>query len=52
MGIIINYWIIIPLIPLAIIFVYLRRYFVRVTRELKRLEGLCKNALDKLLKNK
>ncbi|XP_028724042.1 multidrug resistance-associated protein 4 [Peromyscus leucopus] len=32
-------WIIIPLVPLAIIFLFLRRYFLETSRDVKRLES-------------
>ena len=39
-GIVVNFWIIIPLIPLSVFFVYVRRYFVTASREIKRIENL------------
>jgi ATP-binding cassette subfamily C (CFTR/MRP) protein 4 len=38
--IIINPWIIVPLIPLAIVFYFLQNYFISTARELKRLENI------------
>ena len=40
LAIYINYWILVPTIPLLIVFVYLRNYFVSSSRELKRIEGI------------
>lgn len=32
-------WILIPLVPLAILFLFLRRYFLQTSRDVKRLES-------------
>ncbi len=42
-AIVVNFWIIIPLIPLSIFFVYVRRYFVAASREIKRIENSSNN---------
>ena len=38
--IIINYWIIIALVPIGIVFMFIRNYFIASGRELKRLENI------------
>ncbi len=40
MAIVINYFILIPLVPLVIIFVYVRMYYVSTCREVKRIESI------------
>lgn len=35
-------WILIPVFPLLLVFLYLRRYFLRTSRNVKRLESTCK----------
>ena len=45
-AIFINYWVIIPIIPLLVAFFYVRNYFLASSRELKRIEGICKQAFD------
>ena len=47
-------WILILVVPLLIIFVFLRRYFLKTSRDIKRLEGTGKppppkQALDSCL---
>lgn len=42
LTIIINYWIILPLIPLAVAFVYIRRYFLVSSIEIKRIDAISK----------
>lgn len=37
---ILNFWAIIPLIPLGVLFVYIRRYYLRSSVELKRIESV------------
>uniref|UniRef100_A0A3P9IC91 Cystic fibrosis transmembrane conductance regulator n=1 Tax=Oryzias latipes TaxID=8090 RepID=A0A3P9IC91_ORYLA len=32
-------WILIPMLPLLLVFIFLRRYFLKTSREIKRLEG-------------
>uniref|UniRef100_H2LF23 Cystic fibrosis transmembrane conductance regulator n=1 Tax=Oryzias latipes TaxID=8090 RepID=H2LF23_ORYLA len=32
-------WILIPMLPLLLVFIFLRRYFLKTSREVKRLEG-------------
>uniref|UniRef100_A0A3P9JMH4 Cystic fibrosis transmembrane conductance regulator n=1 Tax=Oryzias latipes TaxID=8090 RepID=A0A3P9JMH4_ORYLA len=32
-------WILIPVLPLLLVFIFLRRYFLKTSREIKRLEG-------------
>uniref|UniRef100_A0A3B3HI51 Cystic fibrosis transmembrane conductance regulator n=1 Tax=Oryzias latipes TaxID=8090 RepID=A0A3B3HI51_ORYLA len=32
-------WILIPVVPLLLVFIFLRRYFLKTSREVKRLEG-------------
>uniref|UniRef100_A0A3P9LFB7 ATP-binding cassette, sub-family C (CFTR/MRP), member 4 n=1 Tax=Oryzias latipes TaxID=8090 RepID=A0A3P9LFB7_ORYLA len=32
-------WILIPVVPLLLVFIFLRRYFLKTSREIKRLEG-------------
>ncbi|RVE75296.1 hypothetical protein OJAV_G00015460 [Oryzias javanicus] len=32
-------WILIPVLPLLVVFIFLRRYFLKTSREIKRLEG-------------
>lgn len=39
-SLILNYWIIIPTIPLTFLFIYIRRYFLATSMELKRIEGI------------
>lgn len=39
-SLVLNYWIIIPTIPLTILFIYIRNYFLASSMELKRIEGI------------
>ena len=32
-------WILIPVVPLLLVFLYLRRYFLQTSRDIKRLEA-------------
>lgn len=32
-------WILIPVVPLLVVFLYLRRYFLQTSRDVKRLES-------------
>jgi len=43
MSIFLNYWIILPLLPLTILFAYVRRYFIACSLEVKRIDGICKS---------
>jgi ATP-binding cassette subfamily C (CFTR/MRP) protein 4 len=36
---VINYWIILPLIPLVLLFIYVRKYYLVTSIEIKRIEG-------------
>lgn len=38
-------WILIPVLPLLICFLFLRRYFLRTSRDVKRLESTSKSVL-------
>ena len=40
MTTILNYWALIPLVPLGFLFVYIRRYFLRTSVEIKRIESV------------
>ena len=42
-SIYINYWVLLPIVPLIIVFFYVRNYFLTSSRELKRIEGICKH---------
>ena len=46
---IINPWVFIPTIPLGIAFVIVRRYYLRTSRSVKRLEGTSKFTLKNLM---
>lgn len=35
-------WILIPLVPLLVLFIFLRRYFLDTSRDIKRLESTSK----------
>ena len=37
---VLNFWVILPAIPLMIIFVLIGRYYIKSSRDLKRLEGI------------
>ncbi len=37
-----NYWIMIPLAPLVVIMLYVRKYFLSTSTEIKRLDGISK----------
>jgi ATP-binding cassette subfamily C (CFTR/MRP) protein 4 len=39
----VNYWLMIPLIPIVIFCVYIRCYFLKSFREVKRVEALCRS---------
>lgn len=41
-GILTNYFIAIALIPISIVFVFMRTYFIKTSRELKRIEAISK----------
>ncbi len=38
-AVVVNPWVFIPTLPLMVLFLYLRRYFLRTSRDIKRLEG-------------
>jgi len=44
-AIFINYWVLIPILPLFIVFIYVRNYFLASSRELKRIEGICRSPI-------
>ncbi|XP_039260634.2 ATP-binding cassette sub-family C member 4-like isoform X1 [Styela clava] len=46
---IINYFVIIIVIPLVIYFLWLRRYYLKTSRDIKRLEGICQSPIFSLL---
>lgn len=39
-AILLNFWIIIPMIPLVIVFVFIRKYFLASSIEIKRIDGI------------
>lgn len=41
LGISINFWITLALIPLVLMGIYVRKYFLLTLNELKRLEAIC-----------
>ena len=41
-SIFLDFFIVIPLIPLTLIFLYVRKYFLTSSMEIKRIEGICK----------
>jgi hypothetical protein len=41
LAVIINFWILIAMIPLGVICIYLRQYFQKTSNDLKRLDGIC-----------
>jgi ATP-binding cassette subfamily C (CFTR/MRP) protein 4 len=41
-AVVLNYIIFIPLIPMTILFVYIRNYFLKTSMEIKRIEGIGK----------
>lgn len=45
LSLVLNYWIIIPTIPLTLIFIYIRRYFLATSREMKRIEGTTRSPI-------
>lgn len=45
MSVFLDGFVIIPLIPLTIIFLYVRKYFLTSSMEIKRIEGICKKYL-------
>ena len=42
-AILLNFWIIIPMIPLSIVFVFIRKYFLASSIEIKRIDGISNN---------
>ena len=40
---VVNFWILLLVFPFTFLFVYLTSYFVRTSRELKRLESICRS---------
>lgn len=38
----VNPWVFIPTLPLVILFMWIRRYYLYTSRSIKRLEGICK----------
>ncbi len=45
LAVVINFWILIAMIPLGVICIYLRQYFQKTSNDLKRLDGICTNIL-------
>ena len=45
LSLVLNYWIIIPTVPLAFIFIYVRRYFLSTSREMKRIESITRSPI-------
>nr|XP_039260577.1 multidrug resistance-associated protein 4-like [Styela clava] len=46
---IINYFVIIIFIPLIIYFLWLQRYYLKTSRDIKRLEGICRSPIFSLV---
>nr|XP_039260708.1 multidrug resistance-associated protein 4-like isoform X2 [Styela clava] len=46
---VVNYFVIIVIIPLVIYFLWLRNYYLRTSRDIKRLEGTCRSPVFSLL---
>nr|XP_039260100.1 multidrug resistance-associated protein 4-like isoform X1 [Styela clava] len=46
---VVNYFVIIVIIPLVIYFLWLRSYYLRTSRDIKRLEGTCRSPVFSLL---
>ncbi|XP_039258783.2 ATP-binding cassette sub-family C member 4-like isoform X1 [Styela clava] len=46
---VVNYFVIIVIIPLVIYFLWLRIYYLRTSRDIKRLEGTCRSPVFSLL---
>ncbi|CAF0703154.1 unnamed protein product [Brachionus calyciflorus] len=44
-SLILNYWIIIPTIPLTFLFLYVRKYFLATSMEIKRIEGIVRSPI-------
>ena len=44
-SIYINYWVLVPVLPLVGTFFYVRNYFLCSSRELKRIEGICRSPI-------
>nr|UOU03343.1 ATP-binding cassette subfamily C4-4-2 [Brachionus rubens] len=44
-SLILNYWIIIPTIPLTVLFIYIRKYFLATSMEIKRIEGIVRSPI-------
>ncbi|CAF0703150.1 unnamed protein product [Brachionus calyciflorus] len=44
-SLILNYWIIIPTIPLTFVFIYVRKYFLATSMEIKRIEGIVRSPI-------
>ena len=46
---IVNPWVFIPTVPLAILFIFIRRYYLSTSRDIKRLEATSKMNLFMIL---
>lgn len=47
----INIWIIIPLVPLIVLFIYVRKYFLVTSIEIKRIDGMNRSPIYVHLNN-
>ena len=43
---IVNPWVFIPTVPLIVVFLWVRHYYLATSRDIKRLEGTSKSILD------
>lgn len=45
MSLVLNIWIVVPMIPLTIFFLYIRKYFLASSMEIKRIEGIARSPI-------
>lgn len=44
-SLILNYWIILPTIPMIFIFIYIRKYFLATSTEIQRIDGISRSPI-------
>ncbi len=42
---VVNPWVFLPIVPLLVVFIYIRRYYLQTSRDIKRLEATSKSSV-------